>query len=248
MFGVGEMAAAVYRIETDKGELIIASDRDDVEVVVKQGGEVVRVIDTTTDKSITLRSGVYDLELVDSSEGLKLDIEKATLTRGETVLARIERVAKPSPSAPAQRSQASGDSPSAQPNEPNVPSANESAVWPVAELPKEAGYMRWIGLLTSDTVTREPLSRDGRLIALAVDTPPFTVHIPRHGDRDRPSNPRGGACKRARDRLRLLRERQAIPYLLRSSNVNAIHVSALEFGDRPGNRARPDRESGPLAV
>ena len=92
LFGVAELAAAVYRVETDRGELIITSESVDVEVVVKQGGRVVRVIDTKTDKSITLRSGVYELELAGSSEGLKIDIEKATLTRGATVLAKIERL------------------------------------------------------------------------------------------------------------------------------------------------------------
>jgi WD40 repeat protein/serine/threonine protein kinase len=85
-------AAAVYRIQTDKGELVITTESDDVEVVVKQRGELVRVIDTKTDKSITLRSGVYELELKGAPEGLRLDVEKATLTRGEKTLARIERI------------------------------------------------------------------------------------------------------------------------------------------------------------
>jgi hypothetical protein len=88
---------AVYRIQTDKGELVITSESDDVKVVIKQGGKQVDVIDTKTDKQITLalRSGVYELELKGAPEGLKLNIDKATLTRGETVLARIERVPKP---------------------------------------------------------------------------------------------------------------------------------------------------------
>ena len=45
----------------------------------------------------------------------------------------------------------------------------------MAELPKEAGFLRRIGLLTSDSVTPAPLSRDGRLIAIPVDTRPFMV-------------------------------------------------------------------------
>jgi tRNA A-37 threonylcarbamoyl transferase component Bud32 len=85
----------VYRIQTDKGELVITTETDDVEVVIKQGGKEVRVLDTKTAKQITLalRSGVYELELKGAPEGLKLNITQATLTRGETVLARIERVA-----------------------------------------------------------------------------------------------------------------------------------------------------------
>jgi hypothetical protein len=85
------LAGSVYRIQTDKGELVITTESDDVEVVVKQGGELVRIIDTKTEKSITLRSGVYELELKDAP-GLKLDLEKATLKRGKETVATIERV------------------------------------------------------------------------------------------------------------------------------------------------------------
>jgi WD40 repeat protein len=91
----------VHRIQTDKGELVITTESDDVEVTVKQGGKVVRIFDTKTQKSITLDSGEYELEVKDG-KGLKLDLEKATLKRGKTVLARIERVEKPpSSSSPA---------------------------------------------------------------------------------------------------------------------------------------------------
>ena len=38
----------VYRILTDSGELVITTESDEVEVVVKQGGELVDVIDTKT--------------------------------------------------------------------------------------------------------------------------------------------------------------------------------------------------------
>jgi eukaryotic-like serine/threonine-protein kinase len=99
LVGVTVAGVSVYRIQTDKGELVITTESDDVEVIIKQGGEVVRVIDTKTNKSITLRSGNYELELKGAPKGLKLNIDKATLTRGETVLAKIERVAKPKPAA-----------------------------------------------------------------------------------------------------------------------------------------------------
>ena len=93
--GLAAAAVGIYRVQTDNGELLITTESDDVEVVIKQNGKEVRVIDTKTDRSITLHSGVYELELKDAGEGLKLNIDKATLTRGETVLAKIERV-KPS--------------------------------------------------------------------------------------------------------------------------------------------------------
>ncbi len=91
--GIVLAGIVVYRIQTDRGELVITTESDDVEVVVKRGGELVEIMDAKTKKKITLRSGVYDLELKDG-KGLKLDITKATLTRGETVLAKIERLPK----------------------------------------------------------------------------------------------------------------------------------------------------------
>src|SRR5262245_31318255 len=82
-FGLVALAGVVvYRIKTDKGEIVIQTEDDDVEVVVTQGGKVVRIIDTKTNKSVKLDSGVYDLELKGAGEGLKLNIDKATLTRG----------------------------------------------------------------------------------------------------------------------------------------------------------------------
>src|SRR5262249_36532670 len=64
------LGRAVYRIQTDKGELVITTESDDVEVVVKKGGKEICIIDTKTEKSITLRSGVYELELKNAPAGL----------------------------------------------------------------------------------------------------------------------------------------------------------------------------------
>jgi WD40 repeat protein len=81
--------AAVYRVQTDNGELVITSESPEVEVVVRQNGKVVRIIDTKTNKEVKLDAGMYELELKGQAEGLKLSVEKATLRRGETVLATI---------------------------------------------------------------------------------------------------------------------------------------------------------------
>jgi hypothetical protein len=97
--GAAVAGAVVYRIQTDKGELVITTESNDVEVVIKQGGELVRIIDTQTDKQITvtLNAGVYELELNGAPEGLRLTLNKATLTRGKQTLAKIEQVGKKSP-------------------------------------------------------------------------------------------------------------------------------------------------------
>jgi hypothetical protein len=92
--GLAAAGVGVYRVQTDRGQLVITTESDDVELVVKQGGKVVTVTDAKTGKhvTLTLRSGTYELELKGAPEGLKLDIDRVTLRRGETVLARIERV------------------------------------------------------------------------------------------------------------------------------------------------------------
>jgi serine/threonine protein kinase len=91
----GLLGVGVYRIATDKGELVIQTDNDDVEVIVRKSGKVVKVIDTKTGKHITLNSGDYELALKEGQEGLKISPDKMTLKRGETVLATITRAGKP---------------------------------------------------------------------------------------------------------------------------------------------------------
>ena len=93
-FVAGLLGVVVYRIVTDNGELVIQTENDDVEVVVSRGGKVVRIIDTTSGKRVTLNSGDYELELKGGPEGLKLSPDRMTLKRGQTVLATITRVAQ----------------------------------------------------------------------------------------------------------------------------------------------------------
>src|SRR5262249_25946252 len=57
----GLLGAAVYRIATDKGELVIETDNEDVQVVVSKNGEVVKIIDTKSGKHVMLKSGDYEL-------------------------------------------------------------------------------------------------------------------------------------------------------------------------------------------
>jgi WD40 repeat protein len=97
--GVLAAVVAVYRIQTDNGELVISSDDPDVEVVIKQNGKLVRIIDTKTNKEVTLHSGLYELELKGNPEGLKLSLDRVTIRRGETVLATVERWSRRDPGA-----------------------------------------------------------------------------------------------------------------------------------------------------
>jgi serine/threonine protein kinase/WD40 repeat protein len=91
LLGGGLLGVAVYRIQTDNGELVITTDNPDVEVVIKQNGKLVRIIDTKTSKEVKLASGLYELELKGKPDGLKLSLDKVTIRRGETVVATVER-------------------------------------------------------------------------------------------------------------------------------------------------------------
>jgi WD40 repeat protein len=88
-------AAAVYRIQTDNGELIITTNHTDIEVVVRQAGQFVRIIDTKTGREIKLDGGLFELEVKGQGEGLKLTVDKASLRRGDTILATVTYNAKP---------------------------------------------------------------------------------------------------------------------------------------------------------
>jgi endonuclease YncB( thermonuclease family) len=76
-------------VVTNQGQLIIATDDPDVEVIVKHNGEQVRVIDRKTGHEITLRAGHYTLELANGKEGLKLSATEFTLERGGKQIARV---------------------------------------------------------------------------------------------------------------------------------------------------------------
>lgn len=88
-------AVVQHRIKTDTGELVIETTGDDVEVVVKQGGKVVEVYDTKTKQKLVLKSGVYEFEVNGKATGLTLDIDRATLKRGDVVVAKITREKAP---------------------------------------------------------------------------------------------------------------------------------------------------------
>ena len=62
-----------------------------VEVEVLQGGEVVRVIDTKTDRSIDIKAGEYDLRVKDSENGFRLSNGRVVLTRGDQEIVSVEK-------------------------------------------------------------------------------------------------------------------------------------------------------------
>src|SRR5262249_14586095 len=68
-----------------------------IEVTVRQGGQVVSILDLKTRQTLTLRSGEYELGLPDQATGLKLSTNTFTLKRGEQTVVSVERVPAPKP-------------------------------------------------------------------------------------------------------------------------------------------------------
>jgi serine/threonine protein kinase len=94
--GAGWMfSPQIIRIATDQGEVVIETDDKNVEVQVIQNGELVRVVDLTTQQSFELKSGKYSLVAVapkDAPEPKNIfSIEPGNLTmrRGEKAVVKV---------------------------------------------------------------------------------------------------------------------------------------------------------------
>jgi WD40 repeat protein/tRNA A-37 threonylcarbamoyl transferase component Bud32 len=85
-------AVAVYRIQTDRGTVEIRTDDNDVEVLIKQGGKLVRISDAKTGRAFELRSGEYLVELGGKEEGLRLSTDTLRVQRGKETILEVRRL------------------------------------------------------------------------------------------------------------------------------------------------------------
>jgi WD40 repeat protein/tRNA A-37 threonylcarbamoyl transferase component Bud32 len=92
------LAFVVYRIATDTGELVIKTDDKDVEVIVRQKGKEVTILDLQTKQKVELRSGEYVVELGKGGEGLAVSSKDITIKRGGKTIVEVQL----NPSAPAE--------------------------------------------------------------------------------------------------------------------------------------------------
>lgn len=145
--GVG---AATYRIQTDQGEVVIETADEDVEVLVKQGGKVVTVFDPKTQQKLVLHSGTYEFELNGKPTGLKLDIDKATIKRGDVVVAKVDR----SPAAAA---------------------VTPEAKSPFADAPTKPGVVQTLNL--KRVISNGQIAPDGRTFLVATWAEPRGVFV-----------------------------------------------------------------------
>jgi serine/threonine protein kinase len=100
------LGPAVIRIATNRGELIIETVDKDVEVAVKQAGELVEIIDLKTKQKIELKAGDYEVALSGKADGLRLSAKKFTLNRGGTKIVAVEWLKKDEKEPPAGEAEA----------------------------------------------------------------------------------------------------------------------------------------------
>lgn len=86
------LAGIAIVIMTDRGQLVIQSETDDVKVSVQRGDEVVEQLQLATgDNRVTLRSGSYTVTIDEAADGLRLSDNTATVLRGEETVLRVHR-------------------------------------------------------------------------------------------------------------------------------------------------------------
>ncbi len=86
-----QFGPAVYRFATNRGQVVIETDDPDVQVTVKQNGELIEILDTKTNRKINLKAGIYQIELSEGKDGLKLSTSQFTLERGGRQIVRVSR-------------------------------------------------------------------------------------------------------------------------------------------------------------
>src|SRR5690606_27574718 len=85
----------------DRGQLVIHSEADGVNLSVQRGDEVVEQLQLATgDNRVTLRSGSYTIAIDAAADGLRLSGNTATVMRGAETVLRVHREEAPSGAEP----------------------------------------------------------------------------------------------------------------------------------------------------
>jgi hypothetical protein len=100
--GLVSLAVVILHVDTEYGTLEITTDDADVQVLVKQNGKVVQIIDPKAKRTVELKTGPYELELTDNGHSLALSSNQFTLTREGKKIAVVKHMpkTKPGPATP----------------------------------------------------------------------------------------------------------------------------------------------------
>lgn len=97
--GVLFALAIVMIFRTSQGRIVVripdGVDADHIQVVAKQGGKIVEVVDAKGGWNIQLQEGVYNVELLGGDDQIKLDKKSVTVERNRRTLVAITFRPKP---------------------------------------------------------------------------------------------------------------------------------------------------------
>jgi serine/threonine protein kinase len=92
----GALALAVILITTDRGTLEVRIlDDEAVQVTVEKNGQQVKIIDTKTDSTVTLRSGEYEVSVKDREADFAVEPDGFTLRRGDEIVVTVKKIDRP---------------------------------------------------------------------------------------------------------------------------------------------------------
>lgn len=84
------LAGIVLMIQTDRGQLVIESPLDDLQINIESGQQLVQKLSLQSgDNRVTLRSGTYKISLTTDADGWRLSDNTISLTRGDEALVTI---------------------------------------------------------------------------------------------------------------------------------------------------------------
>ena len=83
LVGGGALAVALS-LRTPQGTLVVESDDPEVQISVKQNGELVEIIDANDGWKVGLKEGEYELEVTGGKDQVRLEKNVVTVHRGET--------------------------------------------------------------------------------------------------------------------------------------------------------------------
>ncbi|MGL4420223.1 MAG: WD40 repeat domain-containing serine/threonine protein kinase, partial [Gemmataceae bacterium] len=84
--------AGIYRVATNRGELVIETDDPNIEVTIRGAGEDVTIVDLVTTQKIELKAGEYQLQLGKPGKDLVLSADQFELRRGGKKVVEIRRI------------------------------------------------------------------------------------------------------------------------------------------------------------
>ena len=152
-FGVWLFAPQIIRIATNQGELVIETEDENVQVEIRENGDLIRVLDASSGASFDVRSGNFQISAIskDGKAEFQVKPNQLLMSRGDREVVRVT-LAKSAevPSAQHAGSTASPSSRLAGPATDQEPVASAVAEAPDIGVYRGRDFAAWMRVLQND--------------------------------------------------------------------------------------------------